>query len=170
MKHPNEGFIRSFLGKDKAYKEQLLAEQKKQRVNEYFANKKNKQNILTEQNKKYITRTLDVIYPNVKKSTLLEQKNTQDWQPVQTQYGIFYYNEKTKEWMNTFGVIKKSLGEFIQLIDYSTNESDIEYKRLPRSPSEFEASLVDSLGTVLFEWVDNSSNENGYVLYITQVQ
>ena len=168
MKHPNEGFIRSFLGKDKAYKEQLLAEQKKQRVNEYFASKKNKQNILTEQNKKYITRTLDVIYPNVKKSTLLEQKNTQDWQPVQTQYGIFYYNEKTKEWMNTFGVIKKSLGEFIQLIDPNNNSGDTKEKTIPNAPSNFQIQILNEVGDVNLSWNDNSNNEDGFAIYIFQ--
>lgn len=161
MKHPNEGFIRKFLGTDKAYKEKLLAEEKQRRLEDYLIGKKNKQNILTEENKKSITRTIDVVYSNNKKHLLVEQKNTKDWKIVQTQYGIFYYNEKTKEWMNTFGVIKKFLGEFIQLIDYSATESDTEGTNLPKSPTDFQVSSIDSVGNVEFQFVDNSLNEVG---------
>ena len=164
MKHPNQGFIRSFLGKDKAYKEQLLAEEKKQRVNEYFARKKNKQNILTEQNKKSITRIIDVVYSNSKKQPLLEQKNSQDWQVVQTQYGIFYYNEKTKEWMNNFGVIKPSLNDFISIFDYNIINDNLNKKQKPpATPSNIQT--ITSINGITLSWQDNSDNEIEFQTY-----
>jgi len=166
MKHPNEGFIRSFLGKDKAYKEQLLAEEKKQRVNEYFVRKKNKQNVLTEQDKKFITRTIDVVYSNSKKQPLLEQKNSQDWQVVQTQYGIFYYNEKTKEWMNNFGVIKPSLNDFISILDYDTLEGDRNYEEPPPPPENLQISNISDDGFFTLTWIDNT-NEASFIIYTT---
>ena len=169
MQHPNEGFIRSFLGKDKAYKEQLLAEEKKRRVNEYFACKKNKQNILTEQSKNSINKTIEKVYSNRKSISLNEQRiNPKEWKLINTEYGLFYYNEKQDLWMNTFGVIKKSITEFIQVIDYNVIDTDSPKRKTPNAPSNFQVEILNEFGDVNLTWNDNSDNESGFAIYITQ--
>ena len=38
-----------------------------------------------------------------------------DWEPVQTAAGIFYYNRKTKQWMNNFGTILENIDELVRV-------------------------------------------------------
>jgi hypothetical protein len=169
MKHPNEGFLRRFLGTDKLYQEQLKAEQKKQRVEQHFLSKKNKQHILTEQNKTSITKTIDTVYSNRKRTELIEQKtDLKEWKIVNTEYGLFYYNEKQKLWMNSFGVIKKSISEFIQVVDYNTIDTDANKRLTPNAPSNFQIQILNEVGDVNLQWKDNSTIEDGFAIYIIQ--
>lgn len=169
MGHPNEGFLRQFLGTDKEYQQQLRATEKKQRVEQYYLNRKNKPNILEESEKKTISRTIEKVYSNRKNNLLVEQKiNQKEWKMVNTAYGIFYHNEKEHLWMNTFGVVKKSLGEFIQLNDYSSFDSD-KTGAAPDAPSNPQIQVESgNVGTFTLSWQDNSVNETGFAIYVLE--
>lgn len=169
MGHPNEGFLRQFLGTNKDYQQQLRAEEKKQRVEQYYLNRKNKVNVLAESEKKTISKTLDKVYSQRKKNVLVEQTiNQKEWKMVNTAYGIFYHNEKEDIWMNTFGVIKKTLGEFIQLNDYSSFDSD-KIGTAPDSPSNPQIQVEPgNVGTFTLSWQDNSVDETGFAIYVLE--
>ena len=47
-----------------------------------------------------------------------------DWEPQMTALGIFYYNKKTNEWMNSSGTIMKSLDEFVKI--YAMYDSSLD--------------------------------------------
>lgn len=169
MKHPNEGFLRRFLSTDKLHQEQIKAEQKKQKVFEYYKNKQNKIYTLNEENKSSLSTTINKIYNGKQKKSILEQKDTaKDWEPIQTEYGLYYFNKNKKLWMNPYGVIKNSIGEFIQVIDYETIGSDSKQVLTPEPPSNFQYSLINNLGNINLQWQDNSNNEQGFLLYIFQ--
>lgn len=172
MKHPNEGFLRRFLGTDKAYQEQMKSAEKKQRVIEHFKNKENKTFVLNENKKSSFTKAINTIYSGKVKTNLNEQKtDLKDWQLLQTEYGMFYYNKSKKLWMNTFGDIKKSLGEFIQAIDYGTidGNSKASSTQIP-APSDLQVTILNGgVGDFNIQFTDNSNNEVGFAIYITQV-
>jgi hypothetical protein len=119
MTHPNNDFIKRFLGEDKVSPEQQKALLKKQRMENYYKSLEQK-NILVEENKKAIDYTTKKIFSNTKPKTLVDlqeaKKAAAQWIEKLTPYGVFFYNKEQDVWMNNFGVIKKTLDELIQMV------------------------------------------------------
>jgi len=119
MTHPNNDFIKRFLGEDKVSPEQQKALLKKQRMENYYKSLEQK-NILVEENKKAIDYTTRKIFSNTKPKTLVDlqeaKKAAAQWIEKLTPYGVFFYNKEQDVWMNNFGVIKKTLDELIQMV------------------------------------------------------
>lgn len=119
MTHPNNDFIKRFLGEQKVSPEQQKALLKKQRMENYYKSLEQK-NTLVEENKKAIDYTTRKIFSNTKKKTLVDlqeaKKAAAQWIEKLTPYGMFFYNKEQDVWMNNFGVIKKTLDELIQMV------------------------------------------------------
>jgi len=119
MTHPNNDFIKRFLGEDKVSPEQQKALLKKQRMENYYKSLEQK-NILVEEDKKAIDYTTRKIFSNTKPKTLVDlqeaKKAAAQWIEKLTPYGVFFYNKEQDVWMNNFGVIKKTLDELIQMV------------------------------------------------------
>ena len=119
MTHPNNDFIKRFLGEQKVSPEQQKALLKKQRMENYYKSLEQK-NTLVEENKKAIDYTTRKIFSNTKTKTLVDlqeaKKAAAQWIEKLTPYGMFFYNKEQDVWMNNFGVIKKTLDELIQMV------------------------------------------------------
>lgn len=119
MTHPNNDFIKRFLGEQTVSPEQQKALLKKQRMENYYKSLEQK-NTLVEENKKAIDYTTRKIFSNTKTKTLVDlqeaKKSAAQWIEKLTPYGLFFYNKEQDVWMNNFGVIKKTLDELIQMI------------------------------------------------------
>lgn len=171
MHHPNQGFLRKFLNTDKEYQAEQKALQRKQEVAEFFERKKNKTYVLNEEHKKSIAKTIDNVYKSRTNLILTEQKVSNNWKPINTAYGIYYYNDEENLWMNNFGVIKKSLGEFIQIFDYGSIDGNQNAfsKQIP-APSDLQVTILNGgVGDFNIQFTDNSTDEIGFAVYITQV-
>lgn len=166
MAHPNESFLRKFLGTEKEYLAKQKALKKRQDALDFIDNNKNRQNTLLEDNKKAINISINKIYQNTKKQNLQEQSyNSKDWKLVTTPQGIFYHNKKENLWMNNFGVIKPSLEDFISLFDYGIFDTSDKKETVepPQAPSELQVQM--SVSGVTLGWQDNSENESGFNIY-----
>lgn len=172
MHHPNQGFLRKFLGTDKEYQAQQKVIQRKREVAEFFERKNNKTYVLDEEHKKSIGKTIDKVYKSRTNLILTEQKvSNKNWRPINTAYGIYYYNEEENLWMNNFGVIKKSLAEFIQTIDYGNLDSSSQNSSVTiEAPTNLQVNVVNNgVGSFDIQFTDNSTNEDGFAIYLVQL-
>lgn len=168
MKHPNEGFLRKFLSTDKEYHEQQRLIERKKQVAEYLENKKKSKIVLLEQDKKSINTVIEKVYKKNKKQNLLEQNlNMSDWRAIQTEHGIFYFNEKENMWMNNFGVIRPSLKDFTSIFDYDVLSDDKPKEEIPEPPGDLQVSNINQ-GFFTLSFIDNSTSENKYVVYVSE--
>ena len=167
MKHPNRSFLAKFLGIEKQLAEQQKKLARKKEIIQFFENKEKNKKIktLTEDNKNCITKILN----RVPKKLLAEQKTYNgEWTPITTDYGIFYFNEQENIWMNTFGVVKDSLNDFIGMFDHDADEkSSREKEIIPDPPSDLQISNITEDGTFKLSWVDNVLTEEGFVIYVS---
>jgi hypothetical protein len=119
MPHPNSDFIKKFLGEDRVDPKKQAALLKKQRMDQYYQSlQENKvQPVIAENTKKSIESTIQKIFYREKdtyETALVEGKQFEgNWVEKRTAEGIFYYNAQQDVWMNTFGVIKKTLQELL---------------------------------------------------------
>ena len=83
-------------------------------IKKYIFLQKQNKNILNEDSKNKV----DNLLKRSNKSTKQQTINVKNWELKLTEYGVFYYNKETNQWMNNFGVIKNSLGEFFNSFSF----------------------------------------------------
>lgn len=195
MPHPNDDFIKKFLG------ESARAPQPKPEIA-----KKQKQQNYEKTVKGLLETTRSAILPSEVKRTLQKQKIQEKpevvsesvkflteklanepktkipskiqsklkelyeqmegiWQPQILPQGLFYHNKMTGQWMNTFGIIKNKLDEFLSLMDESSGDGSRVVPSPPVPPNPITLVKVLSFsdeGSYLAGYAEDTE-ENGYI-------
>jgi len=136
MRRPNDDFLNKFWCRDAVEKRFLTSS--KDIKNKY----KNlpKENILNEN----LNLKVDNLLSRFNKPTKnISETNLKDWIPYTTQYGIFFYNIKTKQWMNNFGSISNSLEDLIDDIEDVSGTSRLLSRSIEDPPLPAATSSLD---------------------------
>ena len=125
MSHPNEDFLKRFLGENKISPAQQKAMLRKKRMADYFDKVNNpKPNVLKEENKKEILAATEKIFYRAKESSILTEAKKQTWLEKKTPFGIFFFNPEQQVWMNSWGVVKKNFNDFFAATGYESSGDD----------------------------------------------
>lgn len=157
MSHPNEDFLKRFLGENKISPAQQKAMLRKKRMADYFDKVNNpKPNVLKEENKKEILAATEKIFYRAKESSILTEAKKQTWLEKKTPFGIFFFNPEQQVWMNSLGAIKKNFNEFFAADGYESTGDGPATRPIPPSPPS-PISLVRVLS-----FSDEGSHLAGY--------
>ena len=128
MPRPNDDFLNKFWSRD-AVERRFLPSSKdiKKKYNDLKDT-----NYLDESFKKSFNKILNKSPKSQNKNSFA---NIENWKPVLTPTGIFYYNEQTNEWMNNYGFIKENtesvFNPLINPFDLYSFDSGDSNKKLP---------------------------------------
>lgn len=135
MSHPNEDFLKRFLGENKISPAQQKAMLRKKRMADYFDKVNNpKPNVLKEENKKEILAATEKIFYRAKESSILTEAKKQTWLEKKTPFGIFFFNPEQQVWMNSLGAIKKNFNEFFAADGYESSGDGPSSQPIPPNP------------------------------------
>lgn len=178
MTHPNSDFIKKFLGeqteapkinptilqKQKQYEYDALLKNflMKNRIDLYNESLTKREikpqtptitesiKFLTERISNYAEIT-KVKLPTPRSAKSLNEQREAGWVPQLLAQGLYYYNTKTGQWMNTFGIIKNSLDEFLVTFDESGDDG----RPIAINPEPPPQPIVYDNGMTMFRFIDS---------------
>lgn len=172
MPHPNNDFIKKFLGEDRVDPKKQAALLKKQRMDQYYQSLQETKAapVIAENTKKSIESTIQKIFYREKdtyETTLLEAKQFEGkWVEKRTAEGIFYYNAQQDVWMNTFGVMKKTLQELLLFtVGYDSGGESKHSQHLDPVYINPQSYFSDNGSKLALYAYDNANNESTIRVY-----